>query len=91
MGIEGQSFGRKRNARRGAALCCGLVVLVGGCADEVQRSGLPITDDFSGDCAWSEDNDKHIALVCEDGQYRAVYKTADERMHHMIPRRIEAR
>ena len=67
-----------------------LVALLGACAGEVARSDLPISDDFSGDChGWSEDNDKHIALGCEDGAYKAVFKRADERPHHMIPRRTE--
>jgi len=79
--------------RRGfvSALLTGvLVVLLGACADEVARGDLPISDDFSGDCdGWSEDNDEHIALGCEDGAYRAVFKRTDERPHHMIPRRTE--
>ena len=67
-----------------------MCVWPGPCAEQVARSDLPITDDFSGDCdGWSEDNDEHIALGCEDGVYRAVFKRTDERLHHLIPRRTE--
>jgi hypothetical protein len=80
----------RRRALAPALLAGCLVVLVGACAEEVARGDLPISDDFSGDCdGWSADNDEHIALGCEDGAYKAVFKRADERPHHMIPRRTE--
>ncbi len=71
------------------AVCVGLGLLVGGCAEEVRRSSLPISDDFSHECFWSEDDDEDISLACEGEEYRVLYKRADERLHHMMPRRIE--
>jgi hypothetical protein len=73
-----------------ALVAAGLVVIASACASEVARSDLPISDDFSGDCeGWSQDNDEHISLGCEDGVYKALFKRTDERLHHFIPRRIE--
>lgn len=76
-----------RVAARGGALLVALA-LVGACGGEVARSDLPITDDFSGSCRWSEDNDEHISLDCQEGTYRALFKRTDERVHHVVPRRI---
>jgi hypothetical protein len=71
------------------ALIVVAVAIGSACGGEVKRSDLPISDDFSGDCEWSQDNDEHISLGCEDGAYRAQFKRADERIHHWIPRRIQ--
>ncbi len=51
-----RDLGRPAGSRRTAlAACIGLAFFVGGCAEEVVRSSLPISDDFSGECAWSQD------------------------------------
>ena len=71
-----------------AALLGGLTLLAA-CGGDVARSDLPLEDDFSGGCSWSEDNDENISLGCEDGEYRVRYKRTDERINHVIPKRIE--
>lgn len=69
-------------------LVAGLSVLCA-CASEPERRALPISDDFSGECDWVEDDDEHISLGCDDGGYRALFKRTDERLHHVIFKRIE--
>jgi hypothetical protein len=72
------------------ALIAGLALLNACSGQTVARSDLPISDDFSGSCdGWSDDNDQHITLGCEEGTYNALFKRTDERIHHFVPRRIE--
>ena len=79
-----------RRASGAAGLVAAVAVLLSGCAELAGRTDLPISDDFSGrDCALSEDDDEHIRLACEGGEYRVLHKRADERIHHVMPRRIE--
>jgi len=63
-------------------------VLIAGCTGEVQRDELPIADNVSGDCQWSEDNDEDVSLACEDGQYRILVKSVKKTAKHIIPRRL---
>jgi hypothetical protein len=71
------------------AALCGLVVLLVGCASKVQREQLPIKDDFSGECNWSEDNDEDVFLGCEDGEYRVLVKSTERTAKHIVFRRLE--
>lgn len=84
-----RELGSPAASRWTALAACALGLFVGGCAEEVRRSSLPISDDFSGECSWSQDDDEHIWLACEGDEYRVLYKRTDEQMHHVIPRRIE--
>lgn len=63
------------------------MLVVVGCASEAEREELPLEDDFSGDCSWSEENDEDVSLGCEDDQYRVLFKST-ERPRHIITRRI---
>jgi hypothetical protein len=71
------------------AALCGLVALLVGCASKVHREQLPIEDDFSGDCKWSEDDDEDVSLGCEDGEYRVLFKSTERTAKHVIFRRLE--
>jgi hypothetical protein len=70
------------------ALVAALLLLVG-CASDVQREELPKEIDFSEGCDWTEDDDEHIFLGCEEGAYHARFKRTDERIHHIVPLRLE--
>ena len=72
-----------------AALCSGFALLTVGCEGEVRRSGLPIQDDFSGDCDWSDDEDENVSLGCTGGEYRVLFKSTEKMIEHLIPRRSE--
>jgi len=60
------------------------VLAVIGCGGEGQKAELPIEDDFSGDCQWSQDKDEDVSLGCEDGQYRVLFKSTERTGKHRI-------
>jgi hypothetical protein len=71
------------------ALSASVALSVVACASSVPRDDLPIEDDFSGDCKWSEDESEAISLGCENGEYRLLFKNTQREDHHYIPRRSE--
>jgi hypothetical protein len=65
-----------------------LMALPAGCStNEVGRSDLPIESDFSECDGWSTDEDEHISMGCENGQYRVLIKDASTKVSDIIPRR----
>ncbi len=98
-------LGRLGAARRNAGVLAAVVLLLSGCGDDGartvpdageraepdagERAGLPIADDFSGECLWSENDDEEIKLACEGGEYRVLYGRVDERIQHVMRRPVE--
>jgi hypothetical protein len=69
-----------------------LVAAAVGCSTkEVARSDLPIESDFSECEGWSTDDDEHILLSCEEGQYRVLYRDVSEQIHDYMVRRTAAK
>lgn len=74
-----------------AVLAVVVVVVCSACSEEpvVQRSDLPISEDFSHGCNWAVDHDAASNVGCANGVYRAIVLKPQIRPHHVIPRRFD--
>ena len=80
-------FGRiNRNGTGvGFGLLAAVALALSGCGNgSEEQSGLPMEDDFSGQCSWSETDDEQIRLACEGGEYTVLYRQVDGQPHHVM-------
>lgn len=74
----------------GFGLLAAIALGLSGCANGTEeQSGLPMEDDFSGECSWSDTDDEQIRLACEGGEYSVLYRRVDEQVHHMMRQPVE--
>jgi hypothetical protein len=76
---------------RAAAFLCAALVTFSACRDGGQTrqaaEGLPIRDDFEGECTWPQETTDNDEVSCAEGQYKVVISQAGR--SSFIPRRTK--